>query len=127
MNKTQTAAYELVEQEKQPGQLTWLIQVDGTAIGTVGIILAETDELEAPAVHIAIDDVQHREGSIAAAVIKDMVSYAYRTIPSEYLYSRYLLADATTEQALKSLGFEKDNDPYTDDDGQKWQNTILVV
>ena len=127
MTKTQTPIYELVETEKQPARFAWAIQVDGKEIGAVGINLEDTDELESPAVHVAIEDANPRGSEIEIAVLKDMISYAYRNIPSEHLYSRYETSSLMGDKLLKQLGFEKDGDPYVDDDGLKWQNVVLVV
>ena len=116
--------YTLVKSDSANNALTWVIQVGGKVVGNIDIDLENTAHVESPSVKMRLDETNR---GIDTAVMKEIIKYAYCNLPSEVLYSRQQLNDATTDTLNKSLGFEKDGDAYADDDGLTWQNVKLVL
>ena len=112
--------------EDQNKRLTWFVQVDATRIGVAWIDLDDSEYIESPSVTIAVDEEYRRRG-IGTGVMKDMIKYAYCNLTSETLYSRHRTDDVATEKLNKKVGFENDDKPYMDNDGQQWQNVQLVL
>jgi GNAT superfamily N-acetyltransferase len=115
-----------VELETQNKQLTWLIQVEGKTVGISWINLEGDEYIDPPHVYVMVDEAYRGQG-IGSGVLKDMIKYAYCNLTSEILYSRQQTNDKVTEKLNKKLGFEIDEKPYEDENGQQWQNVKLIL
>ncbi len=118
---------EFVALEEQNKQVTWMIHADDKTIGAVWIELEDTDDVQAPAVHLMIGDGAYRGKGIGAAVLKDTLRYAYGNLPYADIYSRHLVSNAGAATLLKKAGFEPDEKPYNDANDLEWQNVKLTL
>jgi RimJ/RimL family protein N-acetyltransferase len=106
-------------------ELNWMIEYKGKIIGTVWADLVYKYEVKPPSVHIMIGDVSARGkgvGTMAeAAVMNYLFEQGHKTI-----HSRALVKNARVMHiAIDKLGYKKDGDEYTDEEGLAWQNLIL--
>lgn len=120
MNKTE---HELRKLDDDDGKIAWDILVAGKPAGIVRLDM-DDEYVEAPSLYCAVDD---KYGSIKNAVMKETLSYAYRSLPYESVHSRYLITDNEDAKLYKSLGFEPDGKQYKDDDGMEWQNVRVKL
>lgn len=118
---------EFVTLEEQSKQLTWMVHADNKTIGAVWIELEDTDDVQAPAVHMMIGDSAYRGKGIGAGVLKDMLRYAYGNLPYAVMYSRHLVSNKPAAKLLKKAGFEPDEKPYSDENNLEWQNVKLTL
>ena len=119
----QKSAYTL---DKSPDQPVWSVHVDDKSIGKVGLVLEDTEFVPAPSVYVEFTDDSYAGGDIETGVIKEMIRYAYGNLPYAELYGRHLVSDTQHGTVLRKLGFEPDEKPYMDHNGQ-WQNVRLVL
>lgn len=105
--------------------IIWMIAVDEEIVGTVEVHLADSEYLPSPSIHIMIGERHARGRGVGKAVMEMAIAYLYNEKGMELLFSRYRTNNKPSEQLLLSLGFDYDQDAYTDKDGLMWQNVIL--
>ena len=118
---------EFINLEQEGKQITRMIIVDQKTIGLVWIELFENHHVQQPSIHIMIGNPDYRGKGIGKAVMQSAVHFIKSTLEQKTIYSRHLVTNATVANLNKSLGFEKDGLPYTDNNGLKWQNIKMNV
>ena len=107
-------------------QLNWMIQYEGTVVGSVWVDLVTKDELPAPAVHIMIGNPAMRGKGVGFSTVNSVLNYL-KTLGHETIYSRHLTKNSGATTLLDSLGFHDLGEPHTDSDGLEWQNVVKTT
>lgn len=106
-------------------QLNWMIEYHGKVIGSVWADLEQVGNVPAPAIHIMIGDPDVRGKGVGFAATSKVAEYL-KSRGFESIYSRHLTKNSSAGGLLQSLGFTNFGEPYTDDDGLKWQNVVAA-
>lgn len=118
---------EFLDLEKDNKQITRMIIVDSRTIGAVWIELFENHGVKPPSVHIMIGDPDYRGKGIGRAVMKSAINYVRDILQYEIIYTRYLANNLPIAKLNGSLGFEKDGEPYEDENRLTWQAVKMTL
>jgi RimJ/RimL family protein N-acetyltransferase len=111
-----------IELEKEGKQITRMIITDKKTIGAVWIELFENHSVKSPSVHIIIGNPEYRGKGIGKSVMQAAIRHIKTTLHLKTVYSRHLAKNEPVTNLNDALGFHKDDNPYTDDNGLVWQN-----
>ena len=106
---------------ERPDQLNWMIELDGSVVGSVWVDLEDTEFVKSPAVHIMIGDESARGRGVGSQSVDAVLQYLADE-GHESIYSRHLASNNAAKNLLFDLGFIQSGDTYTDKDGLVWQN-----
>ena len=118
---------EFIDLEKEGKQITRVIVVDQQTIGVVWIELFENHNVQPPSIHIMIGNPDYRGKGIGKSAMQAAIDYVKNTLHLKTIYSRHLANNTPVTHLNKSLGFEDDGLPYTDNNGLKWQNIKMSL
>lgn len=118
---------EFLDLEKNNQQITRAISIANKTIGFVWVELIENHGVMPPSVHIMIGDPEYRGKGLGKAAMQAAIEYVRDELKYRTIYSRHLVSNDAIAHLTKSLGFENDGMPYTDDNGLVWQNIKLHV
>ena len=116
---------EFIRLEQDSKQITRMIRLKDRTIGAVWIGLEDTEHLKAPALHIMIGDPSSRGMGIGKVVMEAMLNFAQTQLHVNVVYSRHLTSNRVIAKVNDYLGFQKDGNPYTEKNGQIFQNVRL--
>jgi len=102
-------------------QLNWMIEYEGTVVGSIWVDLKSTKYLPTPALNMMLGDPAVRGKGIGLMVGQSMLDHLAKTDRPK-VYSRHLIGNHHSKNLLTKLGFTKLDPPYTDEDGLAWQN-----
>jgi len=118
---------EFIDLEQEEKQITRMIIVDQKTIGVVWIELFENHNVQSPSIHIMIGNPDYRGKGIGKSVMQAAINYVRDTLNLNTIYSRHLANNMQVATLNKSLGFEKDGVPYTDNNGLVWQSIKMIL
>ena len=101
-----------------------MIQLDNKVVGSIWVDLKPKDKVPAPALHIMIGDPIVRGKGVGGASTVAVIDFL-RQQGEAAVYSRTLVQNTIAKNLLYDNGFMPDGEPYTDEDGLKWQNAAL--
>lgn len=113
---------EFIDLEHEGKQITRMIIVNQKTIGVVWIELLENHDVQPPSIHIMIGNPDYRGKGIGKSVMHAAINYVRNALNLNTIYSRHLANNEAVATLNKSLGFEKDDLPYTDNNGLVWQS-----
>lgn len=113
---------EFLDFEREGKQITRVIVADNKTIGVVWIELYENHDVKAPSIHIMIGDPDYRGKGIGRIAMESMLDYACNTLGHKTIYTRHLANNLPVARLNETLGFVKDGEKYTDENGLEWQN-----
>lgn len=103
-------------------QLNWMIQCEGTVIGSVWVDLYDSAVVPGPSVHIMIGDPSARGKGVGSATIKTVIEYLEQQGHKD-IYSRHLTSNKAADELLKYFDFIDLGEPYPENNLQ-FQNLI---
>lgn len=110
----------------RPDQLNWMIECGHMVVGSVWVDLEQVGTVPPPAMHIMIGDPNMRGKGIGPAALTAVIEY-FEQQGYEQVYSRHLTKNVPIQRVLRSMGFRKLGQSYTDEDGLEWQNIVKAV
>jgi RimJ/RimL family protein N-acetyltransferase len=114
----------VVEFLENNNEYNWMIECDGKVVGSVWADLEPSEYVPAPAVHIMIGDPEVRSKGIGPIAMKSVIEYLVG-LGHKTIYTRHLVSNIVAGKLLKKFNFEELGEPYSDEDGLKWQNAVL--
>lgn len=105
--------------------VSWSIIDQGKEIGKICIQLNPSENIEPP--YLMCNLQSNLPDTVLVESVKHAMKYAYCNIASEALHAVYSVTDTRAANTYKLLGFEKDDEPYEDADGQQCQNVKIVL
>lgn len=120
----QVISFDKVNEQQDGQKVSWRIVDNNEQIGTLCIYLHPTTNIDAPYVECSF--VKPQNDDVLKSSLKHVIKYAYCSISAEFLYARYKTSDKIVD-VYKLLDFEKDEEPYQDENGETWQNIRLSM
>lgn len=105
--------------------ILWMIEYDGEVVGMIEVHLEPNDYLAAPAITIMIGDPEARGHGVGFTAMQAAIAWLQYDEGEEIIFSRYPTDSRAACRLSQKLGFEEDDEPYTDQSGQQWQNVVL--
>ncbi len=118
---------EFIDLEKANKQITRMIIVDEKTIGAVWIELFENHGIKPPSLHLMIGNPEYRGKGIGRSVMESAIDYIRDVLREKTIRTRHLANNIPVSKLNESLGFEKEGDPYTNENGLVWQNIRLSL
>lgn len=118
---------EFIDLEKANKQITRMIIVDEKTIGAVWIELFGNHGIKPPSLHLMIGNPEYRGKGIGRSVMESAIDYIRDVLREKAIHTRHLANNIPVSKLNESLGFEKEGDPYTDENGLVWQNVRLSL
>ncbi len=106
-------------------QLNWMIEYNGTVVGSIWVDLEDSHYLPGPSVHIMVGDPAMRGKGIGSASVSAVIEYL-QGLGSKVIYSRHLITNEASSRLLRQIGFVNVGEPYTSDT-LKFQNLVLEI
>lgn len=118
---------EFLDLEQSRKQITRAIVIDKVTIGVVWIELFENHGVKSPSIHIMIGNPDYRGKGIGRAVMQSAIDYIRDTFQCKTIYTRHIANNTPVAKLNESLGFERDGEPYEDENGLMWQNIVMTL
>jgi RimJ/RimL family protein N-acetyltransferase len=106
-------------------QLNWMIEYNGSVVGSVWVDLKASGYLPSPSVHIMIGDPTVRGQGVGSAAIGAVIQHLQER-GFKVIYSRHLLSNKGSSRLLRQKGFIDLGEPYNSDT-LEFQNVVLEV
>lgn len=105
--------------------IVWMIEYDGQVVGMIEVHLEPNEYLAGPAVSIMIGDPVMRGAGIGFTAMRAAIAWLQYDEGEEIIFSRYPAGNEVACRLSQKLGFEEDDEPYTDAAGLRWQNVVI--
>jgi RimJ/RimL family protein N-acetyltransferase len=106
-------------------QYNWMIEADGTVVGSIWVDLRPSPVLGAPAVSYMIGAPEARRRGTARRSLLAVTQFLVRE-GADQVFARALVINDASARLLTGAGFVQLAAPYVDpEDGLRWQNFVI--
>lgn len=109
---------------EQKNEINWMIEVDGSVVGSIWVHLEADKLVGAPSISVMIGDPMVRGRGVGRAAVRLVIDWA-RDELGVPLLMRALTDNVVSKALIVRLGGTQDGPVYRDDDDLEWQNYRL--